>query len=105
MLTFELKNINGTILFDGAFPKTDYNTKEQKTDPNGQLLWTVNCLVREPESRRTETLAVQIAAPKNPEEVLQPFTPIAFEGLSLLTGEMNGRPFVSLRADKIGAIK
>ncbi len=105
MLTFELKPINGAILFDSAFPKNDYETKEQKKDPNGTPLWSVNVLVREPDARRTETLTVQIPAPKNPEEVFQPFTPVAFEGLSLLSGEMNGRPFVSLRADKIGTVK
>lgn len=105
MLSFELKSLAGVVLFDSAYAKTDYETKEQKTDATGTPLWIVNCLVREPEARRTENVAITVPLQKNPEELLQPLQPVAFDGLSILTGEMNGKPFCSLRASQIGQLK
>lgn len=102
MLSVDVKNNLGTMLFDSAFAKNDYETHEQKKNADGVPQWTINVLVRQPDSRRSEQMSVTVAMPQDPSTAIEPFTPIAFEGLRLLTGENNGRTWVSFQADKIG---
>lgn len=103
MIQAEIKaNTLGTMLFDSAFPKTDFNTKEQKTTAEGVPLWSVQVLVRQPEARVTENMTVTIPASVDPSEKVEPFTPIAFANLRMMTGQNNGRTWVSFAADAIG---
>ena len=102
MITAEISKNLGSMYFDAAFPKTEYGTDEQKKNAAGVPLWSVQVLLRQPDSRKTESLTVTLPAPQDPATVLEPFTPIAFEGLRVMTGENNGRVWVSFAADKCG---
>lgn len=103
MIQAEIKsNTLGTMLFDSAFPKTDYNTKEQKTNAEGVPLWSIQVLVRQPGARMTENMNVTIPANVDPSEKVEPFTPIAFLNMRVMTGQNNGKTWVSFSADGIG---
>lgn len=102
MLNVEIKNNLGTMLFDSAFPRNDYETKEQKTNADGVPMWSVNILVRQPEARRTEMMTVNVPSAKDPSELFEPFDRIAFENLHVMTGSNDGRTWVSFAADKAG---
>lgn len=103
MLNVEIKNNLGTILFDSAFPRNDYETKQQKVDAEtGMPMWTVNILVRQPNARRTELMSVNVPAAKDPTEIFAPLEQIAFENLHVMTGSNDGRTWVSFAADKVG---
>lgn len=102
MITAEITKPMGAMYFDAAFPKTEYGTGEQKQTAEGVPLWSVQVLLRQPDSRKTESLTITIPAAQDPAAVIEPFTPIAFEGLRMMTGENNGRVWVSFAADKCG---
>lgn len=103
MLTVDIKNNIGTILFDGAYPRNDFETKQQKTDSEtGLPMWSIAVVLRQPNSRRSENLTVNVPNAKDPNEQLNPFEPIAFDGLRIMTGESGGKTWVSFAADKFG---
>lgn len=104
MLSIDLANRQlGSLFYDVAYPKRDYETGAQKAAENDDLIWTVNVLVRQPGSKRTETIAVTVPSPECPNELFDPFEPVLFAGLRLLTGKnAQGRTWVSFFADKIG---
>jgi hypothetical protein len=105
MITAEITKSMGAMYFDGAFPKTEYGTGEQKKNAEGVPLWSVSVLLRQPDSRKTESLTVTMPAAQDPAALIEPFTPIAFEGLRVMTGENGGRVWVSFAADKCGKPK
>lgn len=105
MITAEITKPMGAMYFDGAFPKNEYGADIQKTNADGVPLWSVAVLLRQPESRKTESMTITVPAQKDPSQVLEVFTPIAFEGLRVMTGESNNRPWVSFAADKCGTPK
>lgn len=95
----------GQMLYDSAYPKTDYESGEQKMSADGQPLWQIGVLLRQPGSRRTEAVTVTVPLPQDPATVLEPFTPVMFGGLRVMTGENNGRRWVSFSADSVGTPK
>lgn len=103
MLTVNVKEKLGVMLFDSCFPKNDFETKQQKVDNGtGLPLWSVSVLLRQADSRRSESITITVPSAKDPAESLEPLSPVAFEGLRLMTGVNDGRPWVSFRADRVG---
>lgn len=105
MITVELSKPLGVMLFDSAFAKNEYGETTQKTNADGVPLWTVNILLRQPDSKKSENLTITVPSKTNPADVLEPFTPIAFERLRLMTGQSHGRTWVSFAADRCGKPK
>lgn len=103
MLNVEIKNNLGTMIFDSAFPRNDFETKQQKVDAaTGMPMWTVNIFVRQADARRSEQMSVNVPAAKDPAETFAAFEPIAFENLRVMTGSNDGKTWVSFAADKVG---
>lgn len=103
MITVELKNNLGNMIFDSAFPRNDFDTKEQKIDAEtGLPIWSVAVLLRQPNSRRSESMTINVPSQKDPNEMFVGFDPIAFDGLRIMTGENDGNKWVSFSADKVG---
>lgn len=104
MLNVEIKNNIGTMLFDSAFPRTEFESREQRKNADGVPMWTINILVRQPDARRTEQMSVNVPSVKDPNELLEPFDRIGFENLHVMTGSNDGRTWVSFAADKVGKV-
>lgn len=102
MLNIEIKSNLGVTLFDNAFPRNDFEAREQKKNADGVPMWSVNILVRQPNARRTELMTVNVPAAKDPNETFAPLEQIAFENLHVMTGENDGKTWVSFAADKVG---
>ena len=85
--------------------KLEYGTQEQKTNADGVPLYVCGCLLRQEGSNRTEDFQVTIPSKQDITEGIPPFTPIGFAGLRMMTGENNGRPWVSFFADSITKAK
>lgn len=96
---------NDKLFYDGASPALEYNSDVQKTDESGNPKWKLRALWRGENSRRTETLTVTVPLAQNPDDVIAPFTPIAFKNPRVMTGENNGRVWVSFAADGIANVK
>lgn len=92
------------MIFDSAFPRTNFETKEQKTDANGVPMWTVNLILRQEDSRKSETLAVNIPSPEDPSKSFGIFAPVALKGLRVMTGTNDGKIWISFAADKVVAL-
>lgn len=101
MITAELTKPLGMLVFDMANPRNDFDTKQQKTDENGTPMWTVQCLLRQENARAFETIRVNVPSKQDPNEVLTPLAPVSFENLRVMTGDNNGRTWVSFSADRI----
>lgn len=105
MIAVEISQPLGAMLFDGAFPKTEYGEAVQKLNAEGVPLWVVNVIVRQPDAKRSENLSVTVPAPADPSQTVPPFAPVAFEGLRIMTGSNGGKTWVSFAADRFGKAK
>lgn len=102
MLNLPITSIPGVILFDNARPKNEFNSQAQKTDENGVPQWRCRCVVRQNGANQSEFVDVTIASPVDPNSSVNPFTPIVFDGLRVMTGQgHNGATWVSLFADSM----
>lgn len=105
MITIPIQKTLGTMLFDSAYPRNDFNSGEQRKNADGVPMWSMNIILRQPDARRSETLTVSVPSPVDPSTKLDPFAPIGFEGLRIMTGEGNdGHTWVSFAADKFGLV-
>ena len=77
MISVEITKPLGITMFDNAFPRNDFETKEQKKNADGVPMWS------------------------DPNETFEPFSPVSFEGFRIMTGENNGNTWVSFGADKM----
>lgn len=101
MISVEITKPLGITMFDNAFPRNDFETKEQKKNADGVPMWSVNLILRQFDARRSETITVNVPSATDPNETFAPFTPVSFEGLRIMTGENNGNTWVSFGADKM----
>ncbi|MEB1814003.1 hypothetical protein [Adlercreutzia mucosicola] len=101
MISIEITKPLGVVLFDSAFPRNDFETRQQKVNNDGVPMWSVNLILRQPDSRRSENLTVNVPSVKDPTEIFDPFAPVSFSGLRIMTGENNGNTWVSFGADGI----
>lgn len=102
MITVEIAKPMGVMYFDACYPKTEYRSDEQKTTPEGVPLWSMGVLLRQPESKKSENITITVPCPHDPSQAIEPFTPIAFDGLRMMTGESSNGTWVSFAADKFG---
>ena len=56
MISVEITKPLGITMFDNAFPRNDFETKEQKKNADGVPMWSVNLILRQPDARRSETI-------------------------------------------------
>lgn len=101
MLSININQDLGTMIFDSAFPRNDYETKEQKKNAEGVPMWSVRLILRQADSRRSENLTVNIPSPEDPSRAFGVFAPVALKGLRVMTGDNDGRTWISFAADKI----
>ena len=82
-------------------PDLDFDTKEQKTSPDGSPLWQIRLLTRDGEdtARRPEVTTVKVAAVAEPKVV--PGVVPSFGGLVGLVWSGDNGGGVSLRADSV----
>lgn len=101
MLSIKIDQDLGTMIFDSAFPRNDFETKEQKKNSEGVPMWSVSLILRQADARRSETLTVNIPSPEDPSKSFGIFAPVALKGLRVMTGDNDGRTWISFAADKI----
>lgn len=46
MISVEITKPLGITMFDNAFPRNDFETKEQKKNADGVPMWSVNLILR-----------------------------------------------------------
>lgn len=101
MISVEISKPLGRVFFDGAFPRNDFDTGVQKKNDAGVPIWSISVVLRQPDSRRSENLTVNVPATKDPNDIFDVLCPIQFEGLKIMTGANKGNTWVSFSADKI----
>lgn len=105
MITVDISEPLGTVVFDAASPRNDYETGIQRTNDEGVPMWRVAAILRQEDARQSEQIAVVVPSRTNPADEIQPFTPVAFEGLRMMTGQgNNGSTWVSFHADKVSPV-
>lgn len=92
----------GTVWFTGANLKTDYETGQVKVDAEtGKPVYIVNLTVLQPDTDKTTTMTVSVPCDADPSTRLKQMSAVVLDGLRLMTGEMNGRKWVSFFADSV----
>jgi hypothetical protein len=82
----------------GPERKTDFETGEVKTDRDGRQLWVVMVSLREPGTRRAQT--IEVTTPKEPRGVVEG-TAVRLVGLVASQWEQGGRSGIAWKADLV----
>ena len=101
MLSIPIDQDLGMLIFDTAFPRNDYETKEQRKNADGVPQWSVSLILRQEDARRSESLTITIPSQDDPSKHFKIFEQVRVEGLRVMTGSNDGRTWVSFGADKI----
>ena len=104
MLSINIDQDLGALIFDSAFPRTDFETREQKKNADGVPMWSVNLILRQADARRSESLTVTVPMADDPSKHFGVFAPVKLDGLRVMTGENDGKTWISFAADKLSGI-
>lgn len=97
MMNFAIKP-EGTFRFDTCTARTEYGTDTQKTNAEGIPQWTVSVIYRGAEDARSELMNVTVSQKDNPSDSIEEFAPVDFDDMHIMSGDNNGRTWVSLSA-------
>lgn len=84
------------ISFQGAFPKTDFETKAHVVDESsGLAVWSVNLDIVYGDSTRSDRIRVDVPFAGNPNDHFALLDPMVLDTLTLSTGtRRDGKPWV-----------
>lgn len=103
MLTLDLNGELGTMLFDAATPRNDFDTGMQRVDAEtGLPQWSVGVLLRQEDARRAEPINITVNSKDDPNEQFEYGDKVIAENIVCRTGAaQNGGNWVSFTADAI----
>lgn len=104
MLNIPITQNLGVMVYDGSFPRNDFDTKEQKKTAEGVPIWSVNIFVHQQDARRSDAMTINIPCPHDPNEDFSVFDKVQVGGLRVMTGENDGAKWVSFAADSLSPL-
>lgn len=89
----------GVFVIESIEPVLDFETKQPKTNDEGQVQHKVICRYMEDSTSKPQDFVMKMWLSKTPDFV--PYTQVAFDGVEALYWETNGRSGVSFTAAKM----